>query len=276
MIFDIFPVALRLLLASLFWQEDTLQALPPRLSFRLRHQHAVTNASRVVFSDVGPSQLVSHSLSTPADPYIYDVDTSHLVTHRPSSYAAFHDARLRSMRHSQHDASLWHPAEVLGPDVTKRETLLSLAKMSNNAYAAGPDAGWYAIDGFNMASRLYSVSSVCLVFTLFRQTVPVGWQPDEDGLRGHVFVSDDHSTVILSLKGTSAGWIIGGGGPTVTKDKLNDNIMFSCCCARVGPTWSTVCGCYKGAGKCSQECIESALKDDDLYYSVGVVSQPPR
>ena len=104
----------------------------------------------------------------------------------------------------------------------------------------------------------------------------MGWQPNDDGLRGHVFVSEDNSTVILSLKGTSAGWITGGGGPTVRKDKLNDNMLFSCCCARVGPTWSTVCGCYKGAGKCSQECMESALQDDDLYYSVGVVSKLPR
>lgn len=104
----------------------------------------------------------------------------------------------------------------------------------------------------------------------------MGWKPDDDGLRGHVFVSEDNSTVVLSLKGTSAGWITGGGGPTVRKDKLNDNMLFSCCCARVGPTWSTVCGCYKGAGKCGQECVESALQDDDLYYSVGVVSKFPR
>jgi len=151
MIFDIFT--LPLLLASFFWQEDALQARTPRLSLRLRHQHAVTNTSRVVFSDVGPSQLVSHSLSTPADPYTYDVDTLRLSTHRPYSYAAFHDARLRSMLHAQNDASLWHPEDVLGPDVTDKETLLSLAKMTNNAYSASPDSGWYNVDGFNTASQ---------------------------------------------------------------------------------------------------------------------------
>ena len=155
MIFDIFPVTLRLLLASLFWQEDALQARTPRLSFRLRHQHAVTNTSRVIFSDVGSSQLLSHSLSTPADPYTYAVDTSRLLTHRPSSYAAFHDARLRSMLHGQNDGTLWHPEEVLGPDATDRDTLLSLAKMSNNAYTASPDAGWYNVEGFNAASQFF-------------------------------------------------------------------------------------------------------------------------
>ncbi|KAF8842632.1 alpha/beta-hydrolase [Paxillus ammoniavirescens] len=252
--FDIFPVTLRLLLASLLWLEDTPQPhhqATPRISFQLRHHHAVTNSSHVIFSDVRPSQLISHSLKAPADPHTYTVDTSHLVAYKPSSYSAFRSARLRSIQQGQNDGNLWEGVEVLGPDVTDRETLLALAKMSNNAYYAGKEAGWYDIDGFNTS-------------------IPIGWSPADDGLRGHIFVSSDNSTVILTLKGTSAGWITGGGGPTVRKDKLNDNMLFSCCCARVGPTWSTVCGCYKGSGRCGQDCVETALRDDDLYYSVAV------
>lgn len=160
MVFDIFPVTLRLLLTSLLWKDpEHLQAHTPRLSFYLRHQHAVTNTSRVIFSDVGASQLLSHSLSTPADPYTYDVATSRLLTHRPSSYAAFHNARLRSMLHGQNDGTLWNSEEVLSPDVTDRETLLALAKMSNNAYSASPDASWYNVDGFNTASHCFSILS---------------------------------------------------------------------------------------------------------------------
>ncbi|KAG6329812.1 hypothetical protein ID866_9277 [Astraeus odoratus] len=123
--------------------------------------------------------------------------------------------------------------------------------MTNNAYYAGHVSGWYDVDGFNTS-------------------VPVGWEPSADGLRGHIFVATDNSTVILSLKGTSAGWIAGGGGPTVRRDKLNDNVLFSCCCARVGPTWSTVCDCYQGSGRCGQQCVETSLLDEDLYYSVGL------
>ncbi|KAG9318027.1 Alpha/Beta hydrolase protein [Chiua virens] len=140
---------------------------------------------------------------------------------------------------------------MLGPDATDRETLLALAKMSFNAYSAGPDTSWYNVDGFNSASQIPLLFSFLNVDLIVR-------------------TDEDNSTVVLSLKGTSAGWIAGGGGPTVRKDKLNDNMLFSCCCARVGPTWSTVCGCYKGSGKCSQSCTEMALQDDDLYYSVGV------
>lgn len=42
-----------------------------------------------------------------------------------------------------------------------------------------------------------------------------------DGFRGHVFVSEDNTTVVISIKGTSAGWLVGGSGPTSKKDKLN-------------------------------------------------------
>lgn len=92
-------------------------------------------------------------------------------------------------------------------------------------------------------------------------------------MRGHVFVSTDNSTVVISIKGTSAGWLVGGGGPSTGKDKLNDNLLFSCCCARVGPTWSTVCGCYEGSYKCDQKCVQDALASkEDLFYPVGLVS----
>ena len=103
------------------------------------------------------------------------------------------------------------------------------------------------------------------------QSFPFGWEPDADGFRGHIFVSDDNSTVVLSIKGTSPGWLAGSGGPTVVKDKLNDNLLFSCCCARVGPTWSTVCGCYSGGKSCDVDCLSSSLSADSLFYNVATV-----
>lgn len=56
------------------------------------------------------------------------------------------------------------------------------------------------------------------------------------------------------------------------KDKYNDNLLFSCCCARVDWTWTTVCDCYGGGWKCDVDCLERALIDDSLFYSVAVVS----
>ena len=108
-----------------------------------------------------------------------------------------------------------------------------------------------------------------------RQSYPFGWEPDADGFRGHIFATPDNSTVVVSVKGTSLMWPIGGGGPTQRKDKLNDNLLFSCCCARVGPTWSTVCDCYEGGYKCDQGCLEKSLTEESLFYSIGIVSPIP-
>ena len=62
---------------------------------------------------------------------------------------------------------------------------------------------------------------------------------------------------------------LGWTAPMVTLDKLNDNLLFSCCCARVDWSWSTVCGCYRGHNQCDQGCLEQALVDDSLFYTVG-------
>ena len=85
-------------------------------------------------------------------------------------------------------------------------------------------------------------------------------------------MSDDNSTVVISVKGTSAGWLVGSGGPTVKKDQLNDNLLFSCCCARVGVSWSPVCDCFAGDDtKCDQTCVDDSLVNDSLYYTIGIV-----
>lgn len=245
---NLLPTTLRFLLGSLLWLDFSQPPLPPvvlpartPLSFHLRHEHAITNDSRVIFSNVAPSFS--------ADSYV--MSTSNIQTHRPQSAKAFHSARLRSIRYDQSEQVLWDTTNVLGPNVEERETLLTLAKMTANAYTSPTASDWYTQDGWN-------------------NSIPFGWEPDTDGSRGHIFVSDDNSTVVLSIKGTSAGWITGGGGPTVRKDKLNDNLMFSCCCARVGPTWSTVCDCHQGGSRCDQECLEKSLIEESLYYSVGL------
>ncbi|KAL4070680.1 hypothetical protein J3A83DRAFT_4358795 [Scleroderma citrinum] len=92
--------------------------------------------------------------------------------------------------------------------------------MTNNAYFTGHDTGWYDVEGFN-------------------SSIPVGWEPTADSLRGHIFVSEDSSTVILSIKGTSAGWTTESGGPI-------------------------------GSGRCERECVKTSLLDEDLFYSVGL------
>ncbi|KAF5339269.1 hypothetical protein D9758_013327 [Tetrapyrgos nigripes] len=229
------------------------------LYFELRHQHAVSSSAHVVFSDYSiPSRLRFSSTNQHYQRYddekytntSFTVSSRRISSFKPPDFESFSQARTQSMKFGQSVSLPWEEEEISAPDVESRDTLLTLAKMSNNAYVEPEDPAWYEL-GSNWTVGY-----------------PFGWEPDADGFRGHVFATPDNSTVVLSIKGTSAG-VFGGGGPTVKKDKLNDNLLFSCCCARVDWTWSTVCGCYRGGWKCDQSCVEAALTDDSLFYPIG-------
>ena len=61
----------------------------------------------------------------------------------------------------------WEDVSVIAPDVSDRQTLITLAKMTSNAYVTPESGEWWPTKGWN-------------------GTVPFGWEPDADGLRGHV------------------------------------------------------------------------------------------
>ncbi|KAF5369156.1 hypothetical protein D9757_011059 [Collybiopsis confluens] len=237
--FSLIPSALQLLITSLLFNDSPAEN---SIQFQLRHAHGISNNSRIVFSDV-PQHSLNLLDST------YSVNTKSIITHKPPSMSAFTEARRRSILHSESTSLAWSPTEVVAPNPRKRETLLTLAKMTANAYTAPDKKDWYDLGPD------------------WNSTFSYGWEPDEDGFRGHVFVSTDNATVVVSIKGTSVPIL--GGGPTMKKDKLNDNLLFSCCCARVGPTWSTACDCYQGGNKCDTRCLGEALAEESLFYSVG-------
>ncbi|GMM33276.1 triglyceride lipase [Saccharomycopsis crataegensis] len=155
------------------------------------------------------------------------------------------------------------------PNVTDKNTVLNLAIMASNAYVGLPGTG----DWKDVGIPWHNESSY-------------GWM--SDGLRGHVFVNEDESIVVISIKGTSAAYVskldVDGaqiiesleynndevttldGSDTVNNDKINDNLLFSCCCARVSYLWTTVCDCYKSSYTCDQKCLEKELRRDDRYY----------
>ena len=57
------------------------------------------------------------------------------------------------MRFQESEAIGWDEIEVEGPDVEDRETLLLLAKMTNNAYLMPDEQGWYPLgDHWNVVS----------------------------------------------------------------------------------------------------------------------------
>ncbi|EIW84948.1 alpha beta-hydrolase [Coniophora puteana RWD-64-598 SS2] len=175
------------------------------------------------------------------------------TVYRPRSFDAVENARKRSLYGQECESVEWVQTEVSAPDVTDRYTLAQLGRMTANAYKLPADKKWYPLDPYWNTNASF----------------PFGWEDDQDGFRGHVFRSRDESTVVLSIKGTTIQ------GVTSDKDKFNDNLLFSCCCARVDFTWtfSTVCDCFSWSPlhlRCDDTCLTKALVQDSLFYSVGV------
>lgn len=145
----------------------------------------------------------------------------------------------------------WVDEDVLVPNVTDKETIVSLALMSSNAYVEIPHTG----DWRNISSP-------------WNESESSGFGWDGDGLRGQVFVNEDENVVIISFKGTSAQGLPGSGiDETTVNDKINDNLLFSCCCARVSYLWTTVCDCYTKSYTCDESCLEKELRRKDRYHA---------
>jgi lipase ATG15 len=142
--------------------------------------------------------------------------------------------------------SAWTIDDVPGPNVTDKETILSLARMTSDAYVEDPNTSeWEDVGrGFN-------------------STTDFGWEGD--GLRGHVFADETNSTIVIALKGTSTA--VFDGAETTTNDKENDNLFFSCCCAQQGQfTWRKVCNCASGTYTCNNTCVTKNLRGENRYY----------
>ena len=153
-------------------------------------------------------------------------------------------------RPPQQPHEAWTMDEIPGPNVTDRGTVLNFALMAANAYDQTRDESEWedAKPPFNLSSSF-------------------GWQGD--GLRGHVFADKTNSTIVLSLKGTTPA--VFDGAETTTNDKINDNLMFSCCCGQGGHyLWLKVCDCMTSTYTCNQTCTTQALKGKDRYYHASI------
>ncbi|KAI9736284.1 MAG: putative lipase atg15 [Cirrosporium novae-zelandiae] len=160
------------------------------------------------------------------------------------------ESLLSTAREAGHAQSLgaeaWTMDEVPSPNITDKETVLTLAKMASNAYETAPhDGTWKEVgNGFN-------------------DSMGFGWEGD--GLRGWIFADNDNSTIVLAIKGTSPA--VFDGAETTTNDKLNDNLFFSCCCAQGGQyLWRPVCDCLTTTYTCNSTCLVSALRNENRYY----------
>ena len=126
----------------------------PELLFELRHVHAVSPEAHVVWGDISHLDTLLEGRY-----HGYHARTRSMKAIKPSSPDAFHRARALS-KLSRQSASLdWDEDDIQGPNVEDRETLLDLAKMTNNAYLEPGEAGWYDLGGdWNVVSALFPLS----------------------------------------------------------------------------------------------------------------------
>ncbi|KAI2626525.1 alpha/beta-hydrolase [Hypoxylon sp. NC1633] len=142
--------------------------------------------------------------------------------------------------------SAWTVDDVLGPDVTDKETVLTMALVASDAYVENP-----ALPDWDEVGEP------------FNRSADFGWE--SDGLRGHIWGDETNSTIVIGLKGTSPAVFDGEG--TTTNDKINDNLFFSCCCAQQGQwSWHQVCDCATSTYNCNNTCVKKALREENRYY----------
>ena len=187
---------------------------------------------------------------TPHTQPIGRIQTKPTLVYKPRSLELLHKRRRQGSKPSsfpgyEEEDLQWDTQEVIGPDVEDRHTLAQLARMAGNAYALPGQRNWYEVD------------------PAWRMSFPFGWDNDEDGFRGQVFMSADNNTVVLSIKGTTIS------GPTTRLDKFNDNLLFSCCCAKASWVLRPVCDCYAGHMQCDDRCLHDALVQESLFYTTG-------
>lgn len=117
----------------------------------------------------------------PAQIYRLPTSVSTLLNNTP--------AKVRNATPEGDDSTQeWRLTQVSEPDVSDKETVLSLAKMASDAYLLDehtPDWLWLnSSAGFNLSSGF-------------------GWQ--DNRLRGHVFANAENRSIVIAIKGTSTG-----------------------------------------------------------------------
>lgn len=139
---------------------------------------------------------------------------------------------------------------IAGPNITQKESVLTFAKMARNDYIEDPGTDdWEDISGPFNHSRKF------------------GWEGD--GLRGHIYADKKNSTIVISLKGTSPALF--DGAETTANDKINDNLLFSCCCGQGGSyLWRQVCDCQKSPYTANLTCIVEAMTNENRYYQAAI------
>ncbi|KAI9597572.1 Alpha/Beta hydrolase protein [Syncephalis fuscata] len=150
-------------------------------------------------------------------------------------------------------------------------TVLMLSRMSMYAYWGPPKSNSLPINQDNDDDDDNDDPEEWEDLDGWRRHQSYGWTGN--GLRAHVFESDDSSTLVVSFKGTSLPFFNHNSKSeksTGGQDKINDNLMFSCCCGRRGILSRPYCGCQQGKLQCNEQCVTAASHFRGSYYSAAM------
>lgn len=163
--------------------QTTSPASISSLHFELRHLHAVSSGSNVIFADVPAAHVNSQdsgSLQTS-----YTLRTRSINSYHPPSFSAYSQARTRSIKFGQSEDLHWESDEILAPDVESRETLLELAKMTNNAYLDPDHPDWYNLSGnWTVVSAIHTYENPSTLRPCTYQILIHDYHAARDGLTG--------------------------------------------------------------------------------------------
>jgi lipase ATG15 len=218
----------------------TLIAKPrPTTGFTLRHllhHGAGQPGPRARRLDITTERFTTADVGSQIGPFT--IKTSAVKINKPTS--RIYDSQFPM-------SPMWVAEDVPGPDIEDKETVISFANMSENAYKIDhDDPGWMDVD------------------EQYNSSIPFGW--DDSFIRGHVFSDETNTTVILAVKGTTVAMFEGNG--TSVHDKENDNLYGSCCCGQGGTyLWRKVCDCQTGTYSCDETCVKDELRKPNRYYA---------
>lgn len=129
----------------------------------------------------------------------------------------------------------------------ERELAIAFANMAHNAYIGGENTeNWKKTADYAMEKAF-------------------GW--GGEGLRGYAYVSQDQKVVVLAFKGTSA-YLFPFKAGTGKQDRLNDNVMYSCC---YGRDLSNLIPGFEKECRVKEDVI-AYLNNTELHYYAACVS----
>jgi len=150
------------LLSSLYALISSFKSLQtPReanyLTFNLRHVYTSTPSNGILFADI---ENPEHVQALGHHSYKLEIPSTRKLVIPRAFQGSFQVARQRSRVHGESTVLDWSEDQVEGPDVSNKDVLITLAKMTANAYIQVADKDWYDLSHqWNQVRGCLSISS---------------------------------------------------------------------------------------------------------------------